>query len=52
MISRELRKPRAMLMNLISQAMLMTVLSEAFFRIAMAIPYRTLEYPWHGFNLG
>lgn len=39
-------------MNLISQAMLITVLSEAFFRIAMAIPYRMLEYSWHGFNLG
>lgn len=38
-------------MNLISQAMLTTVLSEALFRIAMAIPYKILEYPWHGFNL-
>lgn len=50
-ICRELWKPRAMLMNLISQAMLTTVLSEALFRIAMAIPYKILEYPWHGFNL-
>lgn len=37
-------------MNLISQAMMITVLSEALFRIAMTIPYKLLEYPWHGFN--
>lgn len=39
-----------MLMNLISQAMLKSVLSEALFRIAMAIPYKMSEYPWDGFN--
>lgn len=42
-------KAQAMLMDLISQAMLTTVLSEALFRIAMA--YKTSEYPWHGFNV-
>lgn len=53
MICRELCKPGAMLMNLISHAILITVLSKSLFRMASAIPQKTTEdsLKLHGFNL-
>lgn len=51
MICRELCKPGAMLMNLISHAILITILSRALFRMAIAIPQKMTENSQRGFNL-